>query len=63
MIHYAIDDRHGNLLTTGLSYRDVWETAQRIANEHEESVYVYEVRIGGDNDEQPSPVTEVKPRE
>lgn len=38
---YSIDDGHSNQITTGLSERDARTTAQRIANERGESVYLY----------------------
>lgn len=40
---YAIDDGHSNQITTGLSEHNAGATAQRIANERRETVYLYEV--------------------
>ena len=38
---YSIDDGHGNLITTGLASQTARSTAQRIADERGESVYLY----------------------
>ena len=39
---YSIDDGNGNQLTTGLSEHEAHATAQRIANDRGETVYLYE---------------------
>lgn len=57
MTVYGIEDGHGNEITTGLSDENVHETAQRIANRLQRSVFVYE-----DNDDMEDyEFAEVKP--
>lgn len=46
---YAVDDGNGNQLTTGLDANTARRTAQRMADERNESVYLY--AIGGEADE------------
>ena len=41
MTNYSIDDGFGNALTTGLSEHVAESTAQKIANERGESVWLY----------------------
>ena len=41
MTTYAIDDQHGNLLTTGLQEHDARRTAQRMADSRRATVYLY----------------------
>jgi hypothetical protein len=55
MTTYAIDDMHGNQLTTGLDERTARDTAERMANDRDEAVYLYEDRpLTDDEDELPS---------
>jgi hypothetical protein len=49
--YYAIDDGHGNALTTGLAPEVARKTAQRMANERGSAVYLYEVPGSGADDE------------
>lgn len=62
MTTFAIDDGNSNLIASGLDYRNVWDVAQREADKRGESVYVYEVRIGEDDDGTPTHTTEVAPK-
>lgn len=50
--YWAIDDGNGNQLTTGLDGQVARKTAQRMANERGESVYLYDAGspIGGDGE-------------
>lgn len=43
---YAIDDGHGNQITTGLSEQTARQTAQRIADERSQTVYLYALPDG-----------------
>lgn len=48
--NYAIDDANGNQLTAGLSPQTARRTAQRLADERNESVYLYAIPVSDDVD-------------
>lgn len=47
---YAVDDGNGNQLTTGLDANTARRTAQRMADERNESVYLYAIPSDADAD-------------
>ena len=46
MTNYSIDDGNGNQLTTGLTEHNAHATAQWLADERGESVYLYSTEAG-----------------
>jgi hypothetical protein len=47
-VSYRVDDAEGNAHTAGLSEHDARRIAQRIADRHGETVYLYEAIEGAD---------------
>jgi hypothetical protein len=62
MTTYAIDDAHGNQLTTGLDERIARDTAERMANDLDEAVYLYDDRPLAD-DEDALPTEKILPEQ
>jgi hypothetical protein len=59
---YGIDTGDGNQLCAGLSWYDVARTAQRLADDRGEAVYVYEIGAGDRDDDGTAPeVLEFRP--
>jgi hypothetical protein len=59
MTTYGIDTGDGNQITAGLPEHTARETAQRIADERAETVYLYEIPRDEDDDTE---AEEIKPR-
>lgn len=60
--NYAIDDGNGNQITAGLQEHDARQVAQQIADERGESVWLYEIGLGDDRDDEEPESEEIVPQ-